>query len=76
MSTTADRLQAYLAAERAILEGGQSIQVPGAHGGTQQVTFADLSEIRAEIVQLQRQVNAASRAARGPRYSTASFSDD
>ncbi|BBL75585.1 hypothetical protein [Methylomagnum ishizawai] len=79
MSTATDRLQAYLAAERAILSGGQSVQVPGLHGGTTQVTRADLAEIRAEIVQLERQVASEARAARGcggPRYSQASFRDD
>ncbi len=58
------RLQLYLDAEAAILAGGQSVRI-----GERQVTFADLTEIRAEISRLQRLVAREQEAARPNRLS-------
>ncbi|MHB8149977.1 MAG: hypothetical protein ACYDIB_07420 [Desulfobulbia bacterium] len=49
-----ERLALYKAAERAILEGSQEYQI-----GKRRVTRASLSEIRAEIVNLESRLAAA-----------------
>lgn len=72
MSTASERLQRYLDAEAAILTQGQEVMF-----GNRRLTRADLPEIRAEIIQLQRQVAAENRVAAGGsglRYSVADFS--
>jgi hypothetical protein len=77
MSSAADRLALYLAAEAAILSGGQSARVEHPNGG-RQLTFADLAEVRAEIALLQRAVDAEQREAMGMpsfRFSRAVFHD-
>lgn len=51
MSTNSDRLARYIAAETAILDG-QRVR----HESGRELTMADLSEVRAEIKSLQRQV--------------------
>ena len=52
MSTTQERLDLYLAAERNVL-AGQSVRL-----GERQLTFADLSEIRKAIAQLRGELAA------------------
>lgn len=70
MSTTQQRLDAYLDAEARVL-AGQSVRL-----GDRQVTLADLSEIRKGIAQLRSELAAAqvTGPARGSlRYRTAVF---
>ena len=74
MSTASDRLQLYLDAEKAILQGGQSARVNNPMIG-KEVTWADLSEIRQTIQELQRQVRTESGRNEGPRFSVARFGD-
>jgi len=70
MSTTQQRLDAYLEAEARIL-AGQTVRL-----GDRQVTYADLAEIRRAIAQLKSEL--AAEQIRGPargslRYRTAVF---
>lgn len=70
MSTTQERLDAYQAAELAVLKG-QSVRV-----GERQLTRADLAEIRSAIAQLEAQLQREANAVAGRgglRYSTAVF---
>lgn len=72
MSTTSERLAIYLAAERAILTGGETVRL-----GDRLLTQAPLSEIRAEITLLRGQLAAEQRLAAGgsaTRYAVADFS--
>jgi hypothetical protein len=70
MSTTQERLDAYLAAETRVL-AGQTVRL-----GDRQVSYADLAEIRKAISQLKSELAAAQIGgpARGSlRYRTAVF---
>jgi len=70
MIQATDRLQLYIDAEAAILQG-QEMRM-----GTRLMRRADLSFVQSEIEKLQRQVNAEQRNARGGssiRYQTPNF---
>lgn len=70
MSTATDRLDAYLAAETAVLKG-QSFSLAG-----RALTLANLSEIRKGIAELRREVQGEvmTTAGRDGRYTVADFS--
>lgn len=75
MTTAADRLQRYLNAEAAILDG-QSVRFSD-NGVDRTLTRADLASVQAEISKLERRVAAENRMASGgssPRYQTPDFS--
>lgn len=54
MSTTRERLDAYLACEQRILRGGQTVRAPDGRN----VGMAELEQVRAQIDRLQRQLAA------------------
>jgi|GEM_PF-2980694 len=73
MSYASDMLQKYKAAEEAILAFGQTVDWEG-----RRLTRADLPAVQAERRALEARVageERAARGARGPRFSTANFSD-
>ncbi len=70
----AERLEFYLKAEKALLEGGQSARID-TPGGGREVRLGDLAEIRREIEQLRRQVAQENRKMTGPRHCTPYFGD-
>ena len=71
MSTTRERLDAYLACEQRILRGGQSVRAPDGRN----VGMAELEQVRAQIDKLQRQLAAEQRGG-GPRMSYSVFGGD
>jgi len=62
-----DRLNAYVAAELAILNGAQEYDVMPGDGSRRRVRYADLQQIRDEIQRLRLLVQQQT-ATRGPRF--------